>query len=132
MRGASMSAAQRQHLLLAAAQAAGKLRLAIAQTRKRLEAEIQIILDCLRAAERNAPSRRFSSTVSRERAAGPPGQRDAEIDDFLGPPAYQVVFLPVDLDDDASCGRRANAHDAFDQRALAVAVGAQQHDGLAG
>ena len=39
--------------------------------------------------------------------------------------------LPVDLGDDAAGARPHHAHDAFHQRALAVAVGAEQHHGLA-
>ena len=38
----------------------------------------------------------------------------------------------VDLGDDRPGGRRHDPHDAFHQRALAVAVGAEQYDGLAG
>ena len=54
-------------------------------------------------------------------------QRNAEVDDLFGGAADEVVALAVDLGGDAAGARAHDAHDAFHQRALAVAVGAEQH-----
>ena len=54
-------------------------------------------------------------------------QRDAEIDDLLGRAPDELVACAVDLGDDAAGRGTEHAHDAFHQRALAVAVGAEQH-----
>ena len=68
----------------------------------------------------------------REQPAAFRHQRDAEIDDLLGSHADQVVLLAVDFRDDAAGDGLNDAHDAFHQRAFAVAVGAEQGHRLAG
>src|SRR6185295_15041727 len=57
-------------------------------------------------------------------------QRDAEVDDLLRRAADQIVLLAIDLRDDRSGAWPHHAHDAFHQRRLAVAVGAEQYGGL--
>ena len=59
-------------------------------------------------------------------------QRYAEVDDFFGGAADQIVFDAVNLGNDRALVRLHDAHDAFHQRRFAVAVGAEQHHGLAG
>ena len=126
-------AGERQHLLLAAAHRAGELAAPLGQAREGLEAEIEIGLD-LRARLRaeGAEQQVFLHRQFREQPAAFRHQRDAEIDDLLGVQADQIVLLAVDLGDDAAGGRAHDAHDAFHQRALAVAVGAEQRHRLAG
>ena len=126
-------ARERQHLLLAAAHRAGELAAPLGQARKRLEAEIEIGLD-LRARLRpeRAEQQVFFHRQFRKQPAAFRHQRDAEIDDLLGPHADQVVLLAVDFRDDAAGDRPHDAHDAFHQRAFAVAVGAEQRHRLAG
>ena len=86
-----------------------------------------------RAALRKAPSIRFSSTVSLGNSRRPSGtMRHAEIDDGLGRQPGQIVRGAVDRQRHAAALRPDQAGDALHQRALAVAVGAEQCDGLAG
>ena len=73
----------------------------------------------------------FLDRQQRKQPAALRHQRDAEIDDLLGGAADQIVVDAVDLGDDRALARPHHAHDAFHQRRLAVAVGAEQHDGLA-
>ncbi len=125
-------ARQRQHLLLAAAHGAGKLAFALGQARENLEAEIQIGPDLrARLAAGSAQQQVFFHGLAREQAAAFRYQRDAEVDDLLGGHADQIVAVTVDLGDDLALARPHHAHHAFHQRALAVAVGAEQHHGLA-
>ena len=82
---------------------------------------------------RNAPSSRFSSTVScgnRRRPSGTSAMPRSTISSVVQP--TRSCSTPSIS---ATMRRRSagtSAHDAFDQRALAVAVGAEQHHGLAG
>ena len=73
--GASISArAERQHLLLAAAHAAGELRAALGEARKGLEADVEIAGElAARGCGAKAPSSRFSSTVSLGNSRRPSG-----------------------------------------------------------
>jgi hypothetical protein len=126
-------AGERQHLLLAAAHGAGELIAPFGQAGERLEAEIKIGLD-LRARLRpeGAQQQIFFYRQFREQPAAFRHQRDAEIDDLLGSHSDQVMLLAVDFRDDAAFVRAHDAHDAFHQRAFAVAIGAEQSHGLAG
>ena len=82
---------------------------------------------------RNAPSSRFSSTVSlgnRRRPSGTSAMPRSTI--VLGAAPTSSYLRAVDLGDDAARGRPQHAHHALHQRALAVAVGAEQHHRLGG
>src|SRR4030095_3480880 len=57
-------------------------------------------------------------------------QCDAQVDDLFGAASDQIVLHAVDLGDDTAGARAHDPHDAFQQRALAVAVGAEQYDRL--
>jgi branched-chain amino acid transport system ATP-binding protein len=59
------------------------------------------------------------------------GLSHSEIDDLLGAAAHELVALAVDLRDDAAGAGLEDAHDALHERALAVAVGAEQRHRLA-
>src|ERR1035437_9374542 len=97
------------------------------QAGERLEAEIRMPLD-LRARLRpeGAQQQIFFYRQFREQPAAFRHQRDAEIDDLLGSHSDKVMLLAVDFRDDAAGGRAHDAHDAFHQRAFAVAIGAEQ------
>ena len=68
----------------------------------------------------------------REQAPSLGHERDSKIDDLFGRQLGQLVTFAVDIGDDAPGARSYDAHDALDQRALAVAVGAEQGHGFAG
>ena len=111
---------------------AGELRAALGQPRKRLEAEFEVALEL--AARGAAEGAEQQILLDRQLGKQPPAfrhQRDAEIDDLLGGAADQIVMHAVDFGDDRAVARPHHAHDAFHQRRLAVAVGAEQHHGLA-
>ena len=81
-----------------------------------------------RALRRNAPEQEILlDGKARKQAAAFGHERNAEVDDLLGGAADELVPLAVDLDGDAAGARTHDAHHAFHQRALAVAVGAEQH-----
>src|SRR5262245_39127260 len=125
-------AAERQHLLLAAAHAAGELAAPLGEPREDLEAERQVACDlATRGRPEGAEQQVLLDGEPREQPAPLGHQRDAEVDDLLGAAADQVMRGAVDDRDDAARLRSHHAHDALDQRALAVAVGAEQDHGLA-
>src|SRR5262249_34534440 len=78
-------------------------------------AQQQVFLD--RKARKQAPSFRYEC--------------NAEIDYLLGSATDEIVSLPVNLRDDAAAARAYDAHHAFHQGALAVAVGPEKHHGSA-
>src|SRR5256886_691029 len=110
-----------------------------------------------RAGLRKAPSRRFSSTLSV--AMVPEGRRlfpklsveenlllgaelgkqspslghhgHAQVDDLLRRQAGQVMGFSIQVETDRAARGADHAHDAFHERALAVAVGAEQRHGFA-
>ena len=125
-------AAERQHLLLASRHRAGKLMTALCKAWEGLEAGCEIVLH-LRPRGRTecAECEIFLDRQLRKQPASFRHQRDTEVDDFLGGEARQVVLDTIDLGDDASGARPHEAHDAFHERALAVAVCAEQNDSLA-
>jgi hypothetical protein len=65
-----------------------------------------------------------------EQAAAFRHQRHAQIDDILRLAPRQIDPLAIPLQIDLPGGGLENAGQAFDQCALAVAIGAQQHDRL--
>ena len=125
-------ARQRQHLLLAAAHRAGELVAPFFQAIEHAVTEVEIA--CHFGARGRAERAEQEILLDGELGKQPPPlrhQRNAEIDDFFRRAADQIVLLAVDLGDDRSGARPHHAHDTFHQRRLAVAVGAEQHDGLA-
>jgi len=99
----------------------------LGENRKGLEAELQV----LRHRRARAPAVRPEQQIllHREPREKPPSlghERDAEVHDLLGREAREVVLDAVDRCPDDARDRRHDAHDAFHQRALAVAVGAEQ------
>src|SRR5262249_49975476 len=59
-------------------------------------------------------------------------QCDAKIDDLLSAEPREVMRPAIDLGENASRCRPHQPHDALHERALAVAVGAEQDNGLSG
>ena len=121
-----------QHLLLAAGHRSRQLAAPLRQHREGLEREGQVACD-LRPGRRakGAQQQVFLDRELREEPAPLGHQRDPEVDDFFGGHPGQVVARAVDLEHDAAGVGLDDAHHALHQRALAVAVGAQQRDGLA-
>jgi hypothetical protein len=68
--------------------------------------------------------------VSFERAGDLGYERDAKVDDRLRCQTHEVDPLSVGLQKDLASIDRYQAHDAAHKGALAVAIGAQQHDRL--
>src|SRR5439155_1285569 len=56
---------------------------------------------------------------------------DAQVDDLLGRQARQVMGFSIQVETDRAARGADHAHDAFHERALAVAVGAEQRHGFA-
>src|SRR5262249_26363194 len=122
---------QGQHLLLAARQAAGELAAALLQARKCLVGGGEIAVDgAARSRAEGAEQQVFLDGQLRKQPPAFRHQGDAEIDNLLGRAADEVVPLAIDLGDDAAGGGPHHAHHAFHQRALAVAVGAEQRNRL--
>src|SRR6516165_11683074 len=120
-----------EHLLLAAAHAAGQLPAALAQHREGLEAERQIAIDV--GPGTRAIGAEQEILLHRELREEPPAlgyQRDPQIDDLLGRAPREIDAPAVGLQVDLAGVGSQETHDALDQGALAVAVGAQQGDGL--
>ena len=125
-------AAERHHLLLAARQAAGKLAAALGEAGKGLVTDRHVARElAARGATVGAEQQVLLDRQFRKQPASLRHQCNAEIDDLFRGAADQVVVDAVDLGDDAAGARPDHAHDAFHQRRLAVAVGAEQHHGLA-
>src|SRR6266851_6766073 len=126
-------APKRQHLLLPAAHRAGELPAALRERREGLEAVCEIARDV--APRRRAIGAKQQVLLDGELGEEAPAlrhQRDAEIDDFLRRPADKIDAPVVALEKDLAGARPHDSHDAVDQRRLAVAVGAEQGDRLAG
>ena len=123
---------EREHLLLAAAHGAGELVAPFLQAIEHAVTKVEIARHF--GARRRTERAEQEILLDGELGKQPPPlrhQRNAEIDDFFRRAADQIVLLAVDLGHDRSGARPHHAHDAFHQRRLAVAVGAEQHDGLA-
>src|SRR5258706_863783 len=121
-----------EHLLLAAAHAAGELLAALGEPRKGLEAERQVVGDV--RARRGAVGAEQQVLFDGQAREQPPAfrhQRDTEVDDLFGRAPGQLVFDAVYRRGDPARPRPHDAHDALHDRALAVAVGAEQGHGLA-
>src|SRR5438876_956464 len=117
MRGASISARERKHLLLAAAHGAGKLPPPLGEARKAFEAEIQIGFErspCLLA--KSSEQQVFFHGQAGEQPAALRHEGNAEIDDLLGGTANEVMGDAVDLGHDTAGARAQDAHYAFHER----------------
>src|SRR6266850_4936957 len=124
-------AADRQHLLLAARERAGELAPALRQDGKNLERKGKIPADV--GARRLAESAEQEVLLDAEpgKQAPPLGHHgDAQVDDLLRRETRQIVGFSVQIETDRTARRAHHAHDAFHERALAVAVGPQQRDRL--
>ena len=126
------SATECQHLLLATGEAAGELTTTLGKPRKSFEADGEIARELgPRSRAIGAEQEIFFDRQHRKQSAPLRHERDAEIDDVLRGAADQVVMNAVDFRDDRAFARPHYSHDAFHERRLAVAVGAEQHNGLA-
>jgi hypothetical protein len=121
-----------EHLLLAARERAGQLAAALLQQGERLVAERGVPAYCRPGERPERPEEQvLLDRQSGEQPASLRHQRHAQVDDLLRGQTGEIVPLAVDLEHDRALRRAHHAHDAFQERALAVAVGAQQGDGFA-
>src|SRR5690606_29026397 len=113
-------------------QAPRQLSAPFGEARKDFAAEIVILFELLpRGLAERAQHQVLLDRQLREEAAAFRHERDPEIDDLLRALADELVLHAVDFQRDAALARPENPHDAFHERALAVAVRAEQHHGLA-
>jgi hypothetical protein len=104
----------------------------LGKPRERLVAGLEILLDLFaRGLAERAEREILLDGEARKQPTPLRHQRDAEIDDLLGGEAGEIVLHAVDGGHDPPGARPYDAHDALHERAFAVAVGAEQHDGLA-
>ncbi len=125
-------ARDRQHLLLAARHGARKLPAPLLQNRKRLVSESEVLADL--AARGFAECAQHQVLFHRQLGEEAPAlghERDAELHDRLGREGGEIMGHAVCLQDDTAARRPHEARHALHQRALAVAVGAQDGDRLA-
>ena len=124
-------ARNRQHLLFAPAHTSRQLPSPFLQARERIEAKSQAVRDAraCKLAKRAEQEILFHRQLGKQ-PASLRDERYPDPDDILGALIGQIVRSTVDGRHDAS-GRGANLpHDAFDQRALPIAVGSEQNDSL--
>src|SRR5574341_181857 len=116
-----------QHLLLASAHASRELASSLQEDRERLEARAEVSLYVpARRRPVGAEQQVFLHRELRKEATPLRDEGDAEADDLLGGQPRQVEPLPVRFQEDLATRRPDEAHDALDERALAVAVGAEE------
>src|ERR1051326_158100 len=100
----------RQHLRLAPRHAAGELAAALGQSRKGLEADLEIALELAAGgAAKGAEQKVLFHGKPRKQPAAFGDERNAEIDDLFGAAAGEVVMNAVDFGDDRAGVR---PHDA--------------------